>query len=1105
MSSPKADGLEIDPRLKSTEDSISETISTPKSNVTKDTKSKKRKESSHIELPVLPAAKLTKTVPSAAAGSPNDLLNFQPVSPLMTAEQWWQTLPPYFRSYEEDFFYDAPEELEDEPSLEEEAEEFELAPDFGPEGADDIPSIAQHLAGHQDELGPAISEKLSKLVQNIWQSISSWNIREVFDRYKRPANLEIHKVDMNTEIISTINKTARSRDIKLRSAQGALAKAVTPLTQIMDWLLKGGSRDKQQLMVDAAVDTLKFISHANTQINQSRRELLKPSLAPKYHGLCREGAVTENTPYLLGSDISERIRAINQAVNIGRHRSFYGNSFRSRGRAGYSYAFGLRGRHFAPGKCFQNICNIKYSQKILVPKSSQCNALTTSFSRRTETTLETGSSQGHGDGQSGQEIGRTADPDFTQVSLLQNIEKKWDKFEAGRASKCYEQWSEITSDYNMLKEIKGHRIEFTEMPVQHNEPRPMKFNAVERKFVYDEIQSLLAKGVLTKVDPVDGQFLSNIFLRPKKDTGKFRMILNLKTLNKFIDHQHFKMDTFDSALRLINRCSFMASLDLADAYYTLKIHEADRKYLRFKFEDQIYEFTCVPNGIKSGPRLFTKLMKIPLAALRKQHNVIITGYIDDTLIVANSQTQCIVGVKHTAELLQKLGFSINWDKSELVPTTKLQYLGYVIDSDLMKVTLPVRKIENIHEMVQDIIKHDSCTIRTAAQVAGSLIATIPANKFAPLFVNQLEIEKSAALRQNAFNFDATMSISQQCKEQLQWWLIDLDKTEQPVYLGDPDDACYFDASNEGWGVYHPQTQTKFGLRWNEQEKELHINAKELLAIFHGLRALYREAGDQEQHIRVFSDNTTAVFCIRNQGSLHSPVCNAITRDIWLWAIDNKKWLSTAHCPGILNVEADEASRKFADETEWALQPSIFHDICKIFGTPDIDLFASRNNKQVDCFCSWKPDPDAFCIDSFSINWANRFCYAFPPFAILPAVIQKWQMDGAFGILIVPNWPTKPWFSKIQEMLCAQPVLLHVTDKLLFLPSRPLSIHPMVGRLQLLGLLLSPDPYRIEDFLQMWRKPCSTQDANHQPSYIDRTTHGGKSIVVQGVSIPFKEL
>lgn len=67
---------------------------------------------------------------------------------------------------------------------------------------------------------------------------------------------------------------------------------------------------------------------------------------------------------------------------------------------------------------------------------------------------------------------------------------------------------------------------------------------------------------------------------------------------------------------------------------------------------------------------------------------------------------------------------------------------------------------------------------------------------------------------------------------------------------------------------------------------------------------------------------------------------------------------------------------------------IFAKITKLFFVPNIDLFASRLNKQNDCYISWTPDPDAFAVDAFTLSWTNLSFYDFPPFSILDRVCQN---------------------------------------------------------------------------------------------------------------------
>ena len=102
------------------------------------------------------------------------------------------------------------------------------------------------------------------------------------------------------------------------------------------------------------------------------------------------------------------------------------------------------------------------------------------------------------------------------------------------------------------------------------------------------------------------------------------------------------------------------------------------------------------------------------------------------------------------------------------------------------------------------------------------------------------------------------------------------------------------------------------------------------------------------------------------------------------------------------MEADEESRKFKDDLEWSLSQAWFKEICAQFGTPSVDTFATRLNNKVARFHSWKPDPKAEAIDTFTTDWTGELVYAFPPFCLVGRVLQKMLNEKVEAILITPD-------------------------------------------------------------------------------------------------------
>ena len=194
---------------------------------------------------------------------------------------------------------------------------------------------------------------------------------------------------------------------------------------------------------------------------------------------------------------------------------------------------------------------------------------------------------------------------------------------------------------------------------------------------------------------------------------------------------------------------------------------------------------------------------------------------------------------------------------------------------------------------------------------------------------------------------------------------------------------------------------KIGGQWTYQEQQNHINYLEMLSIWFALKSFKSKI--QNKHIKVLCDNTTAVSYINNMGGCKSSDCNDMAKTIWLWCVKNSIWISCAHIPGKFNIEADKKSRTFNDQLEWKLNETIFSKLVNNWGKPDIDLFASRLNFQVDTYCSWKPDPYANHVIAFLIDWHSySLVYLFPPFSTLSSCIKKLRTDRAKGIIIAPS-------------------------------------------------------------------------------------------------------
>ena len=144
---------------------------------------------------------------------------------------------------------------------------------------------------------------------------------------------------------------------------------------------------------------------------------------------------------------------------------------------------------------------------------------------------------------------------------------------------------------------------------------------------------MLYEGALIIVKPSRNQFLSHIFPVPKRTLGEYRIIFDLSDLNMFIRKTTFRMTSYFSIMSLISRGDFFISIDLTDAYHAIAIHLFFRRFLTFVFLNVYYQFTCLPQGLTSSPRIFTKIMKVVLTHLRS-FSIKIAAWLDDFFAVS---------------------------------------------------------------------------------------------------------------------------------------------------------------------------------------------------------------------------------------------------------------------------------------------------------------------------------------------------------------------------------------------------------------------------------------------------------------------------------------
>ena len=211
--------------------------------------------------------------------------------------------------------------------------------------------------------------------------------------------------------------------------------------------------------------------------------------------------------------------------------------------------------------------------------------------------------------------------------------------QAGRLQHYKSNWEVVSRDHRILETIQGYSIDLVSPPFQKTRPHPSCHNQEQVGIISEEIKTLLKKGATVRVQD-QGGFFSNLFRVPKKDGGQ-RPVINLKALNGFVQPHHFKMEGIHTLRELIREGDWLTKVDLKDAYFTLPIHSDSQCFLHFTFQEESFEFTCLPFGLSSASWVFTKTLKL-VAGLLRELGVTIIIYID-MLIMSESRDSAGVG------------------------------------------------------------------------------------------------------------------------------------------------------------------------------------------------------------------------------------------------------------------------------------------------------------------------------------------------------------------------------------------------------------------------------------------------------------------------------
>ncbi|XP_064113369.1 uncharacterized protein LOC135220008 [Macrobrachium nipponense] len=526
----------------------------------------------------------------------------------------------------------------------------------------------------------------------------------------------------------------------------------------------------------------------------------------------------------------------------------------------------------------------------------------------------------------------------------------------------------------------GYKIPFLSRPALSTEPIDLSpsYQTSKQQILLDLLDQMLEKRAVERVLSLNSPgFYNRLFLVPKQ-SGGWRPVLDVSRLNLFVKKEKFKMETSQSVLATLRPGDWMVSLDLQDAYFHVPIHPRSMKYLRFVLKGQVFQFRALCFGLSTAPMVFTFLMQ-NVAKWLHLSKIRVSLYLDDWLIRSSCKTKCLEDLHKTLQLTKALGLLVNFEKSHLIPTQSIVYLGIQMDSVAFQAFPSTERQLKCLEKVLVFLEKEICSAREWMSLLGTISSLEKFVSLGRLHLRPLQFFIADNWK-NKKDLNEILRISQSVKDHLKWWFDPVKLLEGlSLKLLSPDLVLFSDASMTGWGATLGEEEVS-GL-WRGEQRSWHINLKELEAIRLALQLF--EERIIERIVQINSDNTTALAYIKKQGGTHSRPLFEIARNILLWAKMRDITLLTRFVSGVQNVRADLLSRQHQLlPTEWTLHSEVCRELWRLWGRPLVDLFATSKTKRLPIYCSPVLDPGAIAIDAMLWNWKGMDVYAFPPFKLL---------------------------------------------------------------------------------------------------------------------------
>ena len=448
-----------------------------------------------------------------------------------------------------------------------------------------------------------------------------------------------------------------------------------------------------------------------------------------------------------------------------------------------------------------------------------------------------------------------------------------------------------------------------------NHPSAVSFPAHVQRFIDKEVGLGAMLGPFTAPPFFPWSQVSPLMTVEKKDSQDRRVIIDLSFpigagVNAGIPKNFFQgepkqyslpsiTDLADLIIAAGPRCCLWKA-DLERAYRQLRCDPLDYPLLCISHDGAYFTDICPSFGCR-GSSMSQQRVSQAVCYLMSTEGFSTLAYVDDFCGVQASESHATTAYVSFANLTDTLGLKLAPDKCA-PPSTKMEWLGFLFDTEEMSITLPPHKLREIVTLANTWSSKSWATRKELQQLAGKLNhisqCVAPARKFMCRILAALRSAPQAG----------TIKIHDDLRRDVAWFARYtaecngrvLMKESLPVF----DIQC--DACLEGGGGFSATHYYSSPLS-DPMFADMHISQIEAFNIVLAIKTLL--PGDlRSVQVRITTDNIAAMHTL-NSGKTRDPVLAACSREVWLTAALRELEIVVVHAPGASLVLADALSRR----------------------------------------------------------------------------------------------------------------------------------------------------------------------------------------------------